>query len=239
MADEIIKIDSREFSRGIAALHAATSRAIPEIVNQRAFNVAAKTIDSIKPAPGDEQSTRARIKLYLNQQVSTRIKIFKRGKRKGLFGKAGSRANQLARVNLIIQARREKIGLKGLYGRAMRQAEGKFKLAAQVGVGFLKSAFIPIIKGLHPLVRYKKVNTRWGRISVWPGSKGYGRVQPAKSGFNAVAEMSMRWRVRGTPTKVQGLILPNFEAAIDSESKEMTRHAEERMAEAVKPINST
>ena len=227
--------DARQFNAGLDAYMKTTTRDLPDIVNQRAFNVAARTIDSMKPLPGSEQAERSKIKSYLNAQVSTRIRLVKS---KGTFRKKGSRANQLARVNLIIQARRAKAGLKGLHGQEMTEAEGRFKRAAQVGVGFLKSPFIPVIKGLIALVRFRKVATRWGRISVWPGSAGFGKVTPAKEGLKPFVEMQMRWKVPGIPLKVQGLIFPHYQAAMNAEGAEMIRHAHEKLQASANRINS-
>ena len=233
-----IDMDLRQFEEAIVGYMATTKRSLPEVLNQRMFNIAGRAMDAIKPNPGSEQETRAGIRRYLNETVATSLKIFKRGKRKGRFGKKGSRANQLARVNLIIQSRRAKSGKKGLYGQEMSTAEGKFKQAAQVGVGFLKSPFIPIIKGLIGMVKFKKVKTQWGRISVWPGSRGYGRVQAATATANPKISIQLHWNVKGQPTKVSGIVTPILQKAFNDESKEMMRHVAEKLQSEADKINS-
>ncbi len=233
-----ITIDTREFEAALREYEASTTKALPDILNQRAFNVAARTMDAMKPAPGGEQAERAKIRSYMNEQVSTRVRLATSGKRKGKFLKRGARGNQLARVNLIIQARRAKAGLKGIQGQEMRQAEGRFKLAAQVGVGFLKSPFIPVIKGLHALVKFKRVATRWARISVWPGSDGWGKVNPAKTGWNPFVAMEMRWKTKGTPEKVQRMVEPHMQAAFNAEGQELMRHVQEKLQQDADRINA-
>ncbi len=233
-----IHIDTRQFKAALGDYYKTTQKELQDVLNQRAFNIAGRTIDAMKPAPGAEQSTRGKIRGYMNEQVSTRIRLAKSGKRKGNFLRKGSRANQLVRANLILQARRRKMGMPGLYGAGMAAAEGRFKLAAQVGVGFLKSAFLPIIKGLHPLVKFKRVRTSWGRISVWPGSDGYGKVNPAKKSWNPSVTMTLRWIVSGAPTKVQRLVVPHLQAAFDAEAREMTRHVTEKLQAAANKVNA-
>lgn len=233
-----IEINTKNFSDAIRFLSEHTKRDFAEILNQRAFNIASRSVDSLKPSPGAEQSTRAKIKGYLNETLSTRFRLATSGKRNGKFLRKGSRANQLARVNLIIQARRRKMGIKGLYGDAMRDAEGRFKTAAQVGVGFLKTPFLPIIKGLHGFVKFKRVKTRWGRISVWPGSDGYGRIKPAKSEQSPSVEMTLGWKVSGAPTKVQRMVVPKMQAAFDAEAKEMVRHTNEKIQATADKVNA-
>lgn len=233
-----LEIDSRQFQKALEMYLPTTRKSLAEVLNQRAFNIAARTIDSMKPAPGGEQAARTRIKTYLNEQLSTRIRQVKSGKNKGKFKRRGSKANQLARVNLIIQARRSKKGLPGLHGQGMASAEGKFKQAAQVGVGFLKSPFVAVIKGLLDYVRFRKVQTRWGRISVWPGSKGYGTVNPANPGINPVVTMKTNWATKGQPSKVQSLTLPHLQAAFNAEASEMMRHVQEKLQRDADRINA-
>jgi len=234
-----ISIDTRQFNRALQSYYENTQKGLVEVVNQRAFNVAARTMDSMKPAPGDEQSERSKIKLYMNQQVGAdRTRVIKSGPNKGLRKRRGSRANQLARVNLIIQARRAKMGLPGLYGKEMRSAEGKFKLSAQVGVGFLKSPFVAIIKGLLAYVKFRKVKTQWGRISVWPNSRGSGRVDPAQQGWSPTVTMKMFWHVRGRPTKVDKMTRIPLQLAFAAEGREMMRHTEEKLQKLADKINA-
>ena len=233
-----IEINTRNFSDAMKFMRENIKRDMAEVLNQRAFNIAARTMDSLKPDPGQEQSTRAKIKSYLNQQLTQRFSRRKSGKNKGKLIKRGSRANQLVRANLIIQARRSKMGKTGLYGAKMAEAEGRFKTAAQVGVGFLKTPFLPIIKGLHQLVKFKRVKTRWGRISVWPGSDGYGKIKPAKSEVSPSVEISLGWKVSGAPTKVQRMVVPKLQMAFDAEAREMVKHTEEKIKQAADRANA-
>ncbi len=232
-----IDIDTREFERALDTYYASTTKGLAEVLNQRAFNIAARTMDSMKPVPGGEQAQRSKIKGYLDESISSRIRKVRTGKNKGNFKRRGSKANQLARVNLIIQARRAKMGMVGLYGQAMRQAEGKFKKSAQVAVGFLKSPYVGVIKGLIEYVKFRKVATRWGRISVWPGSKGKGTVNPAQRGWSPQVMMKMLWNVRGQPTNADRLTRPHLQAAFDAEAREMMRHVAEKLQEGADKIN--
>jgi len=234
-----IQIDTRQFKEAIRFVHQNTRKDLAEILNQRAFNVAARAIDDMKPAPGSEQGTRGRIKAYMDTPLGApKLRVIQSGKRRGQLTRKGRKQDRLTRKNLIVQARRAKAGLTGLYGMAMRMEAGELSRRAQVGVGFLKSPFLPIIKGLHALVKYKRVRTAWGRISVWPGSKGYGKITPAKAGFNVFVEMLMRWQVPGAPTKVQRMVLPHLQAAFDAEAREMVRHTTEKLQQTANKVNA-
>jgi len=229
-----IDIDTREFERALDTYFASTTKGLAEVLNQRAFNVAARTMDSMNPEPGTEDFMRAHIRSYMNAPVSDRIRFTKKGKSK----RRGSKQNQLARVNLIIQARRAKMGLKGLYGKAMTDAEGRFKKSAQVGVGFLKSPYVAVIKGLLEYVKFRKVATKWGRIPSWAGSRGRGTVNPAQRGWSPIVIMKMLWNVKGQPTRADRLTRPHLQAAFDAEAREMMRHVAEKLQEGANKINA-
>jgi hypothetical protein len=234
-----ISIDTRQFKAALQEYRETTKRELRDILNQRAFNIAGRTMDALKPEPGNEKGARHKIKNYMDaMQGSPRLKMFKTGRRRGQLALKGGASGQLRRKHLILQARRKKMGMKGLYGKTMREQVGKFTQAAQVGVGFLKSPFIPIIKGLHDLVRFKSVKTAWGRISVWPGSDGFGKVTPAKKSTNPFVEMRLKWIVSGHAGKVNKLIVPKMQSAFDAEAAELRRYVTEKLqaeANKIKP----
>ncbi len=236
----MITIIDQQFREALQAYLPTTKRSLSEVLNRRAYVVAGRTLDSMKPEPGREQSERRRIRSYLNSVVSTRLKVFKGGKRKGQFGRAGARANQLARVNLIIQKRRSKMGLKGLYGQEMITAEGKFKQAAQVGVGYLKSPFVAVVRDLRAYIKgpIPRIRTSWGRISIWPGSKGRGLVNPANPGINPAVVMQMKWQTKGHASKVESLTVPHLQAAFNAEAAEIMEHVRRKMQADADKINA-
>lgn len=78
----------------------------------------------------------------------------------------------------------------------------------------------------------------WGRISVWPGSKGYGKVIPATVNNTPKVEIKLRWQVRGAPTKVEGMVAPVLQKAFNDEAKELMRHVAEKLQSEADKINS-
>lgn len=228
-----IKLDTREFAAAIQAYKATTRKDIADILNQRALNIAYRAVDYIPPLTRNEvEGKRARIRAYMREQFSQRLKVFKGGKRKGQFGKKGRRNDQLQRRHLIVQARRRKKGLKGLYGPAMRRAAGKLSGQAQRSVGFLKSLFIPILRTLNEVARFRKVSlTKLKNISVWPGGSGSGWARWATPGFSPKVILRVVSRARH-PVGDQGqqIITAALTRAFSAEAAELRRHVERKLA---------
>lgn len=206
-----------------------TRRDRAEIVNQRGLNVAGRTYDLIPPSSGaGVPAKRGQIKAYMNQPVATRLRPLK----KGGFRKKEPKRNTLRRVHLIIQARRRRRGLKGLYGAKMRTAAAGLSRHAQVSVGFLKSIFLPIIRGLNPLVRFKFPFAKTSNISRWPNSAGHGIATPAIPGPNCTVTLRMGVRMKlGDNAKAIGIVESNLQRAVHAEAAELNRHVRDKMAQ--------
>ncbi len=232
-----LTIDASQFQAALKEYYPTTKKSLSEILNQRAYNIAGRAADALQPTPGSEIAKRREIKRYMDEPIAIKIR---RVKSTGKFKQRGRAKDQLTRKNLIIQARRAKKGLKGLYGVEMREQSGRFSQAAQVSVGFLKSAFLPIIKGLYTLVKFRAgIKTRWSNISVWPGSDGYGKVTPAKgSSWNPFVEMFLRWKVSGSPSKVDRITRRALQDAFNAEARELMRHVQEKLQGEANRINA-
>lgn len=233
-----IDIDTREFESALNTYAESTTRDIAEILNQRAFNVASRTVSLMRAKHGTERVRDTRIRTYLNDVISNRITQRKSGKDKGKFRRKGSAKNQLKVINLVIQMHRRKAGDKGLYGAEMRTAQDKFGNSARGGVGFIVSPFVSVLRGLMDKVRFKSVPGGIQGIKVWANSKGKGIVLPAKKGWIAEVVMNMLWNVKGQPANADKLTRPHLQAAFDAEGREMMRHVAEKLQEGANKINA-
>src|SRR5690349_1842627 len=123
-----MELDFTQFDRGLQMVYRNTPKTLTEVVNQRALNVAGRAFEGLPPSKStvsdDEflfggtssavEAKRWSIRRFLREPLSTRITLFKSGKRKGQIGRKGGRNKQLQRVHLIVQARRARAGKKGL-----------------------------------------------------------------------------------------------------------------------------
>lgn len=232
-----IDIDTREFERALDTYYASTTRDLADVINQRAFNVASRTIGFMRAKHGGEKVQDSKIRSYLGDIVSNRITLRKSGKDKGKFRRKGSAKNQLKVVNLVIQMRRRLMGRNGLYGSEMREAEGRFSRSARGGVGFLVSPFVSVLRGLVDNVRFKKVPGGIQGIKVWANSKGKGMALPANKGWSPQVIMNMIWNVKGQPANADKLTRPHLQAAFDAEAREMMRHVAEKLQAGANKVN--
>jgi len=192
-------LDTTRLQAQIRALYAELpDKLFPEMINQAILDVCVKAYDETPPYTGGKGGTgmpaakRKEIKAHLTQVLAQKFTRSKSGKSR----KAGRARDQLRRVDLITQAWRHKHGLKGLYGEAMRKASSRFLKGAVSSVGYMKSVFLPIIRTLNPLVKYKFYGTRG--VAHWSNSGSKAGTLPAKKGWNPAAKVIMDIRIADT-----------------------------------------
>lgn len=233
-------LNTREFSAAIRQLaRKLPQEKLPQLLNQAALDVAGEAFDAIPPASGAVDSTRLKLRRFLREQLSTTIKLATSGKRKGSLIRRGGRAKQLIRANLLANYWRGRAGKPGLYGAAMRKYTGKLTGARTRGVGFIKSVFLPIIRGLNPLVKYKFPFNKTAKIARWPGSKGFGIATPARPSWNPVATFEIRNDIRNSQAgKVQNLYFRVVQAAIDFKAAKLQRQFERELQAEFNKVNA-
>jgi hypothetical protein len=223
------EIDIREFNRAIAQLSKGATKKAVELSNQIALDVAREWFNSMPPPIGQIQAKRREIRSYLRARIGKRLSKSQRS--------AGK--SQLMRGHLIIQARRRRAGQRGLYGDAMKRAAGAFAGRAQRAVGYLKVMLLPVIRALNPVVRYKMPfsETR-GSISIWPGSKGYGRARIAM-GANPLAILSLGWNFHGPREGyARGLVMAGWRQAADFKLGRLKRMIERELQPEFNKVNA-
>ena len=224
-----IKIDTSGFRAALNRYRNTTRKSLPEILNQRALNVAGRAFDGIPPRSGSGvDAQRARIKKYMGAKLSPKRKLQRR--RGGATRGPKPWASRLERRHLIAQARRARRGRPGLYGKAMKGAAGRLSGHAQTSAGFLKSIFLPVLRGLQPYSSYKFPFAKTQNISRWPKSAGYGSARPAREGFHPRALLNVGTRTKGMAARPKLIVEQAFIGALAGETAELTRHVERKLA---------
>ena len=245
------RLDTREFDAAIAEYIQTTRRDICDIVNQRAYNVAVRAFDLTPPSGSAGKmgiagaptiyAEKQKIKAELYRKLADSLIRPKTGPNKGKLkqGRHKIRAKNFTFGVLIYQARRGRYGQPGLYGAEM-EARSTGMIEARVrGVGYLKAVWLPILRGLHNIVRFKVwPKQRMDELARWPGSVGWGSVQPAQPGDNVFVLLRTSLRVRTSQdSKIGPLQQMVMQQAIDEEGAEMHRHVQEKLQETANKFN--
>ncbi len=209
-------------------------------VNQVALDVSVRNVELTAPSDADTQ--RKNLSAFLRAQISTRVKLARRGKRAGHFIPAVARKRNLIRANLIANKIRGRAGLPGLYGDSMKRYTGKMTGRRTRGTGFLKSVWFPVVRGFNAVAKYKVSYTRlFHGVAQWPGSKGRGTATPAASGDKPTAILKVFEPVRtGQGNKVQAMQDSIFQQALNWKAgkleREFWRETEKEFAAANKQM---
>lgn len=238
----MLHVDMRDFHRAMDKYRRTTTRDLAEIINQRAFNVAARSFHLTKPvtAPGhagDVTEQKFKVERYLRYQLSTRVKRATSGKRKGKFIRFVRLNREFQRRHAIINALLGRRGRKGLYGRAMRAYAGKMMGSAIRGVGVLKSVWLPVIRDLWGFVKFRGFAKTTGiGVQRWPGGAGDGKVSIGAPGerVRTVMRLSFRAFKRGRLTSEAHDVVQNaLQRALDDEAREMEKHVAEKLKKGI------
>lgn len=167
------KLDTREFSSTLRRYAGYSKRALPVILNTKAFYIARRaTVETPKASSSKiaKELREPRLQRTVNKK-----------------GRATNRKTTLGR--LIIMARRARAGLPGLSKTELTSAVKGLIAARKRSVAFLKSGWLPAIKRLEPLAERVGIKPR-----VDVSGKQYGRAKgsasPAVGGFSPRASIT-------------------------------------------------
>ncbi len=230
MAGSIVtaRLDYRRLKEQVALLAIQSSRTLPDIVNQTALNAVGRAFNHTPRAD------RNRIQMQTAQLVKVN-KINKRGKivtetKLGhvtmVTTKKGNEAPLLA---LIINSRRGKKGLPGLYGAKMTQAIVrvlKFRLRS---IGFEASGWIPGMKQLMARLRRPFIIANLKGVAVYKRPKG--EATAARPGFRSIAQVVNNVR------EIAKVGTRALQRGIDEEAASIQKHLEKKMAPHAEEFN--
>ncbi len=201
--------DKREFRQALKKLAAVHEKTIPQVCNQTLLDITGHAFDSLTPA--DVESKRDAIRSELNREIgeakwgkrqlglvtvqptgiykllgASAFNAYRKRSRMVKVGKRKGKAARLYAKNLIANWWRGQQGKKGLYGEAMKRYTGAMTKRRLVGVGSLKSVFLPVIRALNRAVSsaggFPFPFSKTAHIARWSGSKAYGIANTAKNG---------------------------------------------------------
>lgn len=217
-----VKINDREFQSTLRKYILASSREVPDICNTKSFFIARRAV--IETPKADKQ------------EIKTNLGSIKKNK-------DGSRTMELTPsatngdvplAALIVNAKRGRRGLPGLYGSAMSEAIENMLGGRMRSVAFLKSAWLPAVRLLATLVKNKSGVARSDRTAREYGQPK-GSAIPAREGFRVKAiiinSASSASDKVGALHKYGG---PALQRAFDYETRSMKQYIADKLAGAAK-----
>src|SRR5690349_3371203 len=129
------KMDFREWDRAVPAYMSVTERALPDVLNKKAYYIARRSLWGT-PAVSKEP-----ISNELGQ-------IVRNGKKSQIVSLTPSRTSGVPLAALIVNRDLKRAGKPGLTGEAMKEAIMKLIARRQRSRAFLKAGWLPAIKTL-------------------------------------------------------------------------------------------
>lgn len=224
-------IDDREFKKTLAEyVKICKSRTFPEIVNTKAFFICRGAArNTFRPSKGTIQRTTGRLIFDLKRTKTGRS-------RRVLVGSSRAATKGVPIAALIQNWRAKKMGKPGKYGKAMKTAIKKMIGARSAARAFIASGWIPAIKALAPLAKYKRSAPPTDNEAKQRGKpKGSAKVAVG-GGYRVEATItnSASSKVSTTKDPLQKYGKPALVNAFDEERRSMIAHMEEKLLAAAK-----
>lgn len=225
-----VKTNFPEFQKFLREHLAKTSRSLPVALNSRMLHIVAK---ASKNTPKTERST---IEQELGV-VGYALKFTKKGK----YSRAQSSkrradaavTNGTSIIHLIINSRLGRVGKKGLYGAAMREAVTKFLLKRFRSVGTLKAGWTGAMRQLG-----QALGLTFRNEGASASVKGKSTVSVAKPGFTPSVRLEYTTNSFDKQHRpfIDERLLQAVEAAFQSETQELKNHG---LQDAIDPQKQT
>lgn len=217
-----IRLDDSQFNAALRDYMAVSPHTFEEILNRKLWSI---IFNAWKNTP---VATRAQIEHDLNI-IGYKLK---RSKKTGKVSRGRSIIGASV-LNLMINARRGKQGLKGLYGKEMAKASSKIAGARLRASGTMRRGWTRAMLALSPYAKASVPGEAFG--GRLPSGRGSGT--PAQPGWNARAEATFEVLIekgaRFDPRVEQAL-----ENAFRAEEASMRSYIEEKMNEEIRKISA-
>lgn len=234
------KVRDNQFRDALRRYVRVSKSAIPDIVNRKAFFIARRAVIETPTASKmlmDEELGRV---FRRKGKLSVRWEAAGAGKWGLRHFKSGDARLEAPLAALIINARRGRKSLPGLFGEAMKQAMAILIAARRKSRAYLKSGWIPAIKRLEQAVKSRRGAPRMESSPRQVGQPK-GSAIPATNGFrvravieNAVAAAGGRAEHHAEAVKRFGE--PALQRAFDRETKSTLDEISRRLNDAAKSV---
>lgn len=232
-----LKINQSEFRSALREYVKHTKRDLPTILNTKGFYIARGA------ARSTHKASEAAIKTYFGAAMVLKLVRGKGGMRFSRNKRGESTLGAMSKHNapllaVIINSKRGKSGRKGLQGADMVEAVKRTYKAILASIGFIKSGWIPAIKGFEPFAEKKS--------SAPPMDKGAkvigqnkGGVIPARESWTPKA---IFWNSASAKRDHKGALdryaTEGLQKAINDEVRSMREYIERKLQATANRFNA-
>lgn len=222
-----MRIDMREFNQTLAKYMALSKRTPKEITDKKALFVARRAIRET------QKTEKAKIERELGV-MGHKVKQITRGKNKGKFRRAGYLFDNSSLAERLVRAWLHKKGEPQPDKTGIEKFVKKLIAYRLRSIAFLRSAWIPAIKILGPLVKGTRgAAPRDGATKQYKRDKG--TAKPASANWRAVTSITnMAEALHQTSGMALAVLKRGLQAALDYERKSMLVEIERRLREDAK-----
>lgn len=215
-----VQIDTREFDRALKQYLAVTSKTLPEAINHKAGNVAAKAYT--ETAKADRQKIAADLGAYYGQVMGKRGKLLK-----GNRILAPTDKDKLARARALFVAQLRRLGK--LDSTAGITEKLPLWIKRKVGsAGFLAAGWVPAIR------------TLLGRLGVplrgGQSAKNYGRAIRAKDSLDPFAVIENNNTPKENKQSAERVMARGLKKAFDLETADMETYLAKKAQQAANTV---
>lgn len=229
MADGIT-INTAQFRAAMREYKEFTKRDLATILNTKGFYISRGAVRATY-RPTKEKVRRDLEKLFGGKRVS-KVTVTR-------FSSSGFTQFQAPLLALIINARRGRKGLPGLYGSAMKKVMDSEVGRRYRSIGFIASGFLQAIKDFEPYAERKgSAPARDSSVKQFGQAKGYGT--PARSGGWVVKAIINNSASAHGDTKgaLEKFATAGLQTAVDAEVASMKQYIEQKMQETANKVNA-
>lgn len=213
------QVDDSGFGQALKSIMLSTSKTIPQVLNQRAYNVAFRA-NRLTPS-----ASRGKVLAKLNSYDTGAVEIV--AKKKGGFKRGKKITNRAKFIYRLINRRRGRRGIPGLYGTNMEEAASRLMGMRMKGIGFIRLGWASAMRDLNPFVSFRKSVAGTGKDSAGLDRRKGGRLGYATPATVArpFVDIANRVRIKSkTGLDLVKLGMPALRQAMRDEAKEMERH---------------
>lgn len=225
------RINTREFDEALERYMEVTRRSLADVLNKKALYIAR---GALRLTPMTEAGAiRSSLGQIIRRKNSITIKPVKAG---AVYSNLDRRQSEAPLAALIINARRGRNNIPGLYGPEMEAAIRQLIGARNRSRAFLKSGWIPAIRDLSPLVKdsFGMQGANGQPVQV---GKPHGKAIPAHPGLvvKAIIEntASEKHETHEALHKYGG---PALQQAFNDEAASMQSEVNKRLYEAARKV---